>query len=378
MKRNIGHIDWFILLPTVALMFFSIAFVYSASAYYAEYRGLSDEFFFHQHALRIFVGLAIMIVFAKIDYHIWQKISKPFIIISLVLLVLVLFSGFSAKGASRWINLGFMKFQPSELAKFALILHLAVLLTKKQERIKDIKQGLLPLLIWVAATCFLIAIQPNMSTTMIIFLIALSMMFIGNANVLHLGSIALGSMFLGAVYAALVTKYPLQRIKAFLGMSNPDSSRLTHQADQALIAFGNGGLFGVGPGHSRQSYLFLPESYGDFIYSIIGEEYGFMGAILVIAAFVIILWRGFLVAKKSPDLFGYFLASGILFAFAFYTVVNAGVNTGLLPTTGLPMPFISYGGTAVFFYSAAMGILLNISSQAGVYPRKVINNDSLF
>jgi cell division protein FtsW len=136
-----------------------------------------------------------------------------------------------------------------------------------------------------------------------------------------------------------------------------------------LIALGNGGIFGLGPGQSRQSDLFLPESYGDFIFSVIGEEYGFIGVILIIAAFVLILWRGIIIAKNAPDFFGYFLATGIILTLAIFAFVNAGVNCGLLPTTGLPMPFISYGGTAVIFHAAAVGILLNISKHAGVYPK---------
>ena len=151
-----------------------------------------------------------------------------------------------------------------------------------------------------------------------------------------------------------------------------------YQLNQALIAMGNGGIFGVGPGQNRQSHLFLPESYGDFIFSIIGEEYGFIGLFAILAAFALIFWRGMIIAKKAPDNYGYFLAIGIIITFAIYVFVNAGVNTGILPTTGVPMPFISYGGTAILFYSAAIGVLLNISAQAGVYPKinkKIINKE---
>jgi len=194
-------------------------------------------------------------------------------------------------------------------------------------------------------------------------------MFIGNTNLIHLGGLLVTGLIGGLTYM-ISAEYRLNRLKAFFGIGDsPTHESVNYQLNQALIALGNGGLFGLGTGQSRQSQHFLPESYGDFIFSIIGEEYGFFGLILVLGVFVILFWRGMLIARKAPDNFGYFLAIGILLTFAIYVFVNAGVNCGLLPTTGVPMPFVSYGGTAVFFYSAAIGILLNISAQAGINPR---------
>jgi len=371
MKKKFGHIDWILFLPIVALMLFSIAFVYSASAFYAEHRQLTKEFFFREHSIRILLGLAIIIIASKIDYHKWEKLSKPGIIISIILLILVLVSGISSKGASRWINFGFISFQPSEFAKLSLVLYLSVYLSKNQEIIKDFQAGLLPPLIWTGFICFLIALQPNFSTTVVIFLIAIIILYLGNARLIHLFfSTSIGIALAGG-YAFFVSKYPAERIQTFLGsmQASPDL-KLSHQVEQALIALGTGGIFGLGPGHSKQKLLFLPESFGDFIYSIIGEEYGFIGTSIIIIVFLIICWRGLKISKNAPDDFGFFLASSITISFAIYALVNAGVNTGLLPPTGLPMPFISYGGTAVLFYSAAAGILLNISSQAGIYPKK--------
>lgn len=374
-KKYIGHIDWFILLPVVALMLFSIAFVYSASATIAELKfGAADKFFW-SHGARVLIGLLIVVVFAKIDYHVWQKYSKYILMFAVFLLVLVLFTGVETKGASRWINLGFMSIQPSEMAKFALVIHFAALLAKKQDFIKDLKVGFLPFIFWIAVVCILIALQPNFSNMLVIFMIAMSMMFIGNTNLIHLTTAGLLGLAAAGVFAILAP-YRVHRFLAYFGMTSSDNSnveRVSYQLNQALIALGNGGVFGVGPGQNRQSHLFLPESFGDFIFSIIGEEYGFIGLVAILAAFGIIFWRGMLIAKKAPDNFGYFLAIGILITFAFYVLVNAGVNTGLLPTTGVPMPFISYGGTAVFIYSAAVGVLLNVSAQAGVYPKSNIN-----
>lgn len=374
MKKNVGYVDWLILIPVVGLMLFSLAFVYSASATIAEMKFGMPEKLVLNHSIRIIGGIILMLIISRVDYHLWQKISKPLLIASIILLVVVLFAGEATKGASRWLRLGFFSFQPSELAKFAMVLHFAALLTRKQDVIKDFKQGFLPFIVWTLIICGLIALQPNFSTMIVIFFIAIALMFIGNVNLIHLFATGLIGIAAAGVYAVSAT-YRMNRIKAFLGLdgnANPVET-VNYQLNQALIAIGNGGLFGVGPGQNRQSHLFLPESYGDFIFSIIGEEYGFFGLLIVILAFAIIFWRGMIIAKKAPDNFGYFLAVGIIVTFAIYVFVNAGVNTGLLPTTGVPMPFISYGGTAVIFYSIAIGVLLNISAQAGVFPKTTKN-----
>jgi cell division protein FtsW len=367
MSKLKGHIDWFILIPVIALMLFSIAFVYSASANYSMLKFHTSDKLFWNHAVRVLIAIGILLLTAGIDYHIWRKISKPLIIASILLLVFVLFAGTTAKGATRWISLGPVSFQPSEIAKFAIVIHFSAMLDRKQKNIKDFQYGFVPFLLWIGLVCGLIALQPNFSTMMVIFLISITIMFVGNTNLLHLiSTILIGSVL--ALGYALSAQYRVDRFKAFLGIGEPNQS-IQHQLDQSLIALGNGGIAGVGAGQNRQSYAFLPESYGDFIFALIGEEYGFIGLVLILAAFIVIFWRGMLIAKKAPDSFGYFLAIGIIITFAVYVFVNAGVNTGLLPTTGVPMPFLSYGGTAVFIYAAAIGTLLNISAQAGVFSR---------
>lgn len=373
-----GRIDWLILLPVVGLMFFGLAFVYSASAPVADMRFGSREQLFFNHAFRVFIGLVAIIIFAKIDYRVWRKLSKILLTIAIIMLVLVLIIGSQTKGAARWINLGFVSFQPSELAKFALIMHIATLLDKKKDHIKDFKKTFRPLLIWVGLVCVLIAAQPNFSTAMVIYLIAVCLMFIGNANLLHVLTTTSIGLLAGGIYT-ITAEYRMKRALAYIGsifdMSSVEIEN--YQLNQALLALGNGGLFGVGPGQNRQSHLFLPESYGDFIFSIIGEEYGFIGVTIILAAFIFIFWRAIIIAKNAPDLFGYYLSCGVALIFSFYVLVNASVNTGLLPTTGLPTPFISYGGTAVIIYSAAIGVLLNISSHAGVYPKKEENFEDM-
>jgi len=363
-----SHIDWLILLPIAGLLMFSVAFVYSASSSFSAVKFGSSEQLFWNHALRVLIGLALMIGVAKLDYHAWQNMSMTIVIIAIGFLVMVLLMGTEIKGASRWVRLGPLNFQPSELAKYALVLHTAAVLSANRVFIKDWRKSLVPVLVWAVPVCALIALQPNLSTASVVFTIVLVLMFLADVDLKHLGVIVLAGLVIGGVYA-VSAEYRMRRLLAFVDSDRVDEA-VKYQLDQALIAFGNGGITGVGPGQSRQRDWFLPESYGDFIFSIVGEEYGFLGIALLVGAFVLIMWRGFAVARKAPDSFGRLLAAGITTTLAIYAFVNAGVTCGILPTTGLPMPFISYGGSSVFFSAIAVGVLLNISSQAGVYRRQ--------
>lgn len=363
-----SHIDWMLFLASVALMLFSIAFVYSASAYFADVKFGSPEKMFLGHTLRVAASLVIIIIFSRIDYHVLQRHSKSILFFAIGCLLFVLVAGTTIKGARRWIGLGSFSFQPSELAKFALVLHLARLMAEKQSYIKDLQRAFLPMLFWIGAVAALIARQPNFSTAGVIFALGVLMLFIGNANVLHIAALFVVGLAGGWVYG-ISADYRMQRItdftQQFSSMFDAENIRnVNYQLQQAILAFGNGGILGMGPGQSRQRDWFLPESYGDFIFSIIGEEYGFIGVLAIIIAFSLILWRGFITARRAPDDFGRFLAGGITITFALYAVINMGVTTGLLPTTGLPLPFISYGGTAILFSAAALGVLLNISAQS--------------
>lgn len=364
-----GHSDWFILLGILGMMFFSVAFVYSASAGFADARTGSAETFFWSHLVRVAAGVGIMLLFARIDYHWLEKWSKPLLVMAIGMLVYVLFEGVRIKGATRWIDFGIISFQPSEVAKFALVMHLAVMLADKKDYLDDFKFGLLPMLFWLFIVSALIALQPNMSTALVIAAVGFGTLFIGRVKLWHLAAVTLPAVAGAGVYA-MSAEYRMRRIMSFIGMHSSEGSALDaagYQLKQGLLAFGSGGIFGVGPGQSNQR-LFVPEPFGDFIYAIIGEEYGFVGALLLMLAFGVIVWRGMLVARQAPDALGRNLAGGIVLAIGFYAVVNAGVTTGLLPTTGLPMPFISYGGSSVLFSAGAAGVLLNISQQANVMP----------
>ncbi|GMV52519.1 MAG: putative lipid II flippase FtsW [Flavobacteriales bacterium] len=363
-----GKIDWLILLPVAALLMFSVAFVYSASSTFAAVKYGSSEQMFWNHAIRVLAGIVTMIGVSKIDYRFWYRNATILLLISIGFLFLVLLTGAEIKGASRWIHLGPLNFQPSELAKYALVMQVAVLLSKNNLRTEHWRNSLAPVVLWTLPVCLLIGMQPNMSTMAVILLIVMVMMFLANIKPLHLMVLA-GVLVVGMGVFAVSADYRIRRLQSYLGTESADEA-VGYQLDQALIAFGNGGITGVGPGQSRQRDWFLPESYGDFIFSIVGEEYGYIGVVLLLLCFIVITWRGFTTVREAPDTFGRLLAGGITTTLALYAFVNAGVTCGLLPTTGLPMPFISYGGSSVLFSTIAVGILLNISSHAGVYGRK--------
>ncbi|MBU3679011.1 MAG: cell division protein FtsW [Candidatus Kapabacteria bacterium] len=367
-KPEPSNIDWFILLPIAALLLFSVAFVYSASASFADVKLGSSEGLVWNHALRVIIGLFLMLIFAKVDYHVFERSTSTLMWVAYGFLVMVLVMGTEIKGASRWVRLGPLNFQPSELAKWTVVLHTAVVLSMNTAVVRTWKGGIWGVLKWTLPVSILIALQPNLSTATVIFLIVMVMMFLGDVRPGHLAIIVASGMVVAGLYA-VTAEYRLRRLLAFFGGQGDEAVR--YQLDQALIAFGNGGFSGVGPGQSRQRDFFLPESYGDFIFSIVGEEYGFIGIFFLMSAFILIMLRGYTVAKKAPDSFGRILAGGITTTLSIYAFVNAGVTCGILPTTGLPMPFISYGGSAVFFSAIAVGILLNISSQAGVFKRRV-------
>jgi cell division protein FtsW len=270
------------------------------------------------------------------------------------------------KGATRWLRFGGFGIQPSEFAKFALLFHLCALISTKGETIKDFKKGLTPMMIWIAAVVGLVMAQPNFSAGMMIILLSCVMLFVSRARILHLLGTGLAILPVVGLYMVSAT-YRMDRIRSFLG--GKWGGKINYQLWQGIIGFGNGGLFGVGPGESKQRDFFLPESYGDFVFSIVGEEYGFIGTTFFLALFLFIMLRGFKIAKNAKDEFSRLLAIAITSTVTLYALVNAGVTLGILPTTGLPMPFVSYGGSSLLFTSFAVGILLNISTRTDMHPR---------
>ncbi len=360
--------DLSLFLTVTGLLLASLAFVYTASASFSAAKMGASESMLFNHAKKVFLSLVALVVFTKIDYHKFEKNTKWIMLSSLLLLVAVLFVGTRELGARRWLALGPLSFQPAEFAKFALVLHVAALCAAKQEIIGDFKKAFLPILFWAVAAAALIAKQPNMSTASVLVLLTFGIMYVAQVPLKYMLSVGALAAFGGGIFA-LTASYRVQRMLAFVGHHTQHTDQVTYQLDQALIAFGNGGIFGVGIGQSRQSMFFLPESYGDFIYSVIGEEYGFIGAALLMVVFGFVIIRGFQIAKHAPDAFGRYVAFGITMTIAVYVMINAFVNVGLMPVTGLPMPFVSYGGTSMIFSAAAVGVLLNISKFAATLPK---------
>ncbi len=283
----------------------------------------------------------------------------------MALLVVTLGLGVVVKGAARWLRLGGIGFQPSEFARFALLFHLCVLFADKGERMRDFRKGFLPAMIWISSVTVLVLLQPNFSTGAMAFLTGLVLLFMARVRISHI-ALTLGTLVPLLLLYMISAPYRMERILSYAGGG---SGHANYQLLQGIVGFGNGGIFGVGPGLSRQRDLFLPESYGDFVFSIVAEEYGFIGTICLMALFGVIMLRGMKIAKYARDDFGRFLAAGITVSITLYALVNAAVTLGLLPTTGLPMPFVSYGGSAMLFSCMAIGVLLNISTQTDLHPR---------
>jgi cell division protein FtsW len=365
-----NHIDFATLVAVITLMLLSLGVVYSASSTIAFKKFADSEEMLMSHLLRVGLGLLAMFVAIRFDYHRFRTLSKPALVGAIGLLALTLVVGVVAKGAMRWISLGPLKIQPSEFAKYALLFHLCTLISTKGEMIRDFKRGFVPMMVWIGIVTGLVVLQPNFSMASIIVLLSMVMLFIGGVRMKHLALTA-APVVPGMVGILLLEPYRVIRIReygeAVLGRFNAGS--IPYQLRQGLIAFGRGGIFGVGPGESRQRDFFLPEAHTDFVYSIIGEEYGFVGTMFFMLLFLLIMYRGYKIARYAPDAFGRNLAIAITSVITLYALVNAGVTLGLLPTTGLPMPFVSFGGSSMIFTAAAVGVLLNISSQTDLHPR---------
>ncbi|MFU7516890.1 stage V sporulation protein E [Clostridium sp. HCS.1] len=363
-KINMKSIDYALLCGLLLLLFIGVVMVYSSSSYYALYQKdvYNTEYYFIKEITWVIVGIIGMAATMSIDYHIYKKFTPWLVMITLALLVLVLFIGADINGAVRWIRLGPLSFQPSELAKYVMVLYLALLIDKRKGKIKKFGEGTIFYLCIAAVFAVLILLEKNLSITAIIMMVAFIMILVGGAKISHL--LSLIPVGLAAGLALIFTQsYRLDRLTSFL---NPwaDPSGDSYQLIQSLYALGSGGIFGVGLGNSRQKALFMPEPHNDFIFSIIGEELGLIGCIFIIVLFMFIVIRGATIAVKARDNYGFLLAIGIISVIALQALINIAVVSGSMPVTGVPMPFISYGGTSLVFNLGAMGILLNISRQS--------------
>jgi cell division protein FtsW len=360
--NNRVRFDFPILLVTLILLGIGIVLVYSASAILAA-DDFNDSFFFlKKQALFAFGGILVMAVVMRIDYHLWQKLAYPILGISLLLLVLVLAVGTQINGSTRWLSVGSLSFQPSELSKLALVVFLSYFLTKKGEKIRIFQFGFLPAVLISGSMILLVVYQPDFGAALFLGIMVMLMLFVGGTRLSHIFlSIVLA---IPAVYY-LITKVPyrLERIISYLNPWN-DPQGISFQLVQSFVALGAGGVFGSGLGQGKQKLFFLPAPHTDFIFSVVGEEMGFIGAVMILGLYVVMSARGIRISLAAPDEFGTFLGLGITSLISLQAIINMGVVLGLLPTKGLTLPLISYGGTSLVVSLVSIGILLNISSHA--------------
>ncbi len=353
---------FFVLLTLLGIGLITIA---SAGVVYGRVRFGDDYYFLKQQLLGLGVGLVLLYIFQRIHYRVWQRFVVPIFILALILLILVFIPGFGTTvyGAARWVELGPLSFQPSEVMKFSIILYLSAWLSGRgQKKTSDFYEGLVPFLALLSVVGFLIIKQPDTGTLGLIFLISLAIFFASGANIMHIFSLFAG----GFLFLFILIKVAPYRMQRFLVFMNPDHDPLGfgYQMTQALLAIGSGGIFGVGLGQSRQKFNYLPEPVTDSVFAILGEELGLMGTVIVVGLFLFLAWRGVRIALGAPDEFGRLLAIGIVSWVVLQAFINISAITGLIPLTGIPLPFISYGGTSLAVLLAAMGILLNISKHS--------------
>ena len=357
-KRN--NVDVWLVFILFFLLGIGAVMIFSTSAIYADQKYGDSLFFLKRHLAWIGLGLLGMFLAWRIDYHVLRKYSKFLILVSIGLLCLVYFPGIgrSAGGARRWLTVGGFSFQPSEIAKFALVVYISDMFVRKQRWIKEFWRGLVPILIIVGITTGLILKQPDLGTVIAMGMVVAVMLFVAGARLRYLVVMGLSVLPFFYVFIARVP-YRRARIINFLSpWSDPLGSGF--QIVQSFLALGSGGVFGVGMGQSRQKLFYLPAAHTDFIFSIIGEELGLLGTMLVISLFIGLIWCGTKIVLRSTDLFGHFLAVGIMSTISLQTVINIGVVTGSFPTKGLPLPFISFGGSCMVMYLVAIGVLLSI------------------
>jgi cell division protein FtsW len=335
----------------------SILVVYSSIGTLAYRKTTSPEWYLLKHTSMVLLGLASMWVAHKIDYRYYSKLSRLALWISVPLLLYTLKFGVSINDASRWIKVPlFGSFQPSDFASLALIINLASMLSKKQQNIEDVKEALIPMLIWCGAICGLIALT-NLSSAVLLFATCMLVMFIGRVPVKYLAMLVLVGLLAGAIALKLGVRGETakNRILSFV-----NGTELPFQAKHGRIAVATGGIFGKGPGNSDQRNI-LPEPYSDFVYAIVIEEYGLIGGILVLILYLVLLHRGMKAAYNSERAFGGLLSAGLSFDLVCQAMVNMGVVVGLGPITGQPLPLVSMGGTAMVFTGISIGIILSVS-----------------
>jgi cell division protein FtsW len=360
-----------VLLGAVLLLLtFGVVMVYSASAVYAGARLGDGLWFFKRQACGAVAGLVALLIAMKVGYRRLEVLAVPLVVISIALLVLLHVPGLghAAGGAHRWMKLGPLTFQPSEIAKISLVLWLARSLSKKQERIRIFSVGFLPHLVMLGLFGALLLWEPDFGTTVVLGCVTFALLFVAGARLTYLFAL-IGAAAPVVAFLVWHSRYRLQRVMTFLDPWK-DPQGHGYQTVESLLGFGAGGSFGVGLGESHQKLFFLPAAHTDFILSIVGEELGFAGVAAVLVLFGVLVWRGIKAAHAAPDAFGCWLALGLTLLVSLEALVNAGMALALLPTKGMALPFLSYGMTSVIASCLAAGILLSISGGPGGFLQR--------
>ena len=362
-KAGLGNMDFGMFALTIALLCIGLVMVASASSYHALYYYGDSNYLFVRQLVFGVIGTVAMIIISKIDYRKYKRWSYIGFALAAILLLLVLTPlGRTANGAKRWLGFGILRFQPSEIMKPMLVLAIATYLSRNTKKIKDIKGYIVPL-IMLLIVGLLMYFQKHMSGLLVLGVAALSVIFTSGIK-LNFKTIIAIVLIVALAATAFITadKFRLQRIFSFM---NPEQDILdgNWQPAQSLYAIGSGGLFGMGLGQSREKYLWLPEAQNDFIFSILAEELGFVGAVSVVLLFTLFIFRGYRIAMTCKDFYGSMIAAGITSIFALQFIINIAVVTCTIPVTGMPLPFFSYGGTSLFINLCSMGIVLNISKN---------------
>lgn len=357
---NKGNVDFVMFCTIMFLVAIGVVMVYSASSYIAFYQQHDSMYWLKKQGLFAVIGTILMFFTIKIDYHIYKKYTKVLILITILLLLLVLAFP-ETNGAKRWIRYGVFSLQPSEIAKYVIVFFMAKSLEIKGEKIENFGYGVMPYIIVSGGYAGLVLAEKNLSIASIIMGVTLIILFVAGARIWHLFCVII-PVFAAGSAAIYFESYRLQR---FLIFKNPwaDPKKYGYQLIQSFLALGSGGIWGVTLGNSRQKCFYIPEPHNDFIFSIIGEELGLIGCVFVIILFAVFIWRGIVTAVRAKDTYGSLLATGITSVIGLQAVINIAVVSGSMPVTGVPLPFISSGGSSLVVNLISMGVLLNITRQ---------------
>lgn len=360
-RLPLAKADGSVLTITLLLALIGLVMVFSASGVVAGNRFHDPVYYLKRQLAWLAFGLLLLHLASRTDYTVWQRMALPILAATIVLLALVLIPGVGTvvKGARRWLRLGPVSIQPAEMVKLVAVLYLASYLTRKEGRVASFASGFLPPLLVVGLLAGLVVLEPDLGTVVVVGLVTLGLLFLGGARLSHLGYIALAAL---PAVALLIWRSPyrMQRLMTFLDPWK-DPTGAGFQVNQSFLAFGSGGLLGVGLGEGKQKLFFLPEAHTDFVLALVGEEVGLLGTSFIVLLYAALVVKGFQIANRAREPFGRHLALGITLLIGLQALINAGVVTGMLPTKGLTLPLVSYGGSSLIVSLLAIGILLSIS-----------------